>query len=77
MVSSSEWKDFQAGPFIEDWQFVDHDTAVIVRSRGRHGPSHIYKFSLKTGMLVDHTKGSESNADTPDWAKPLADDHPR
>jgi hypothetical protein len=69
MVSTSEWRDFQAGPFIEDWLFVDHDAAVIIRSRGRHGPSHIHKFSLKTGRLIDHAKGSERYEDTPEWAK--------
>jgi hypothetical protein len=69
MVSTSEWRDFQAGPFIEDWLFVDHDAAVIIRSRGRHGPSHIHKFSLKTGRLIDHAKGSGRYEDTPEWAK--------
>lgn len=77
MVSTSEWRDFQAGPFIEDWLFVDHDAAVIIRSRGRHGPSHIHKFSLKSGRLIDHAKGSERYEVTPEWAKPLADDQPR
>lgn len=77
MVTSSQWKDFQAGPFIEDWMFADNDTSVIVRSRARHGPSSIHKFSLKTGDLIDHTKGSERYADTPEWARPLADDQPR
>ncbi len=77
MVSPNQWKDFEARPYIEDWGFADHDKTVIVKSRGRHGPCHIYKFSLTTGQLIDHARGSEYYANTPDWAKPFADDQPR
>ena len=76
MVATDRWLDFQAGPFIEDWLFSERDTTVIVRSRGRHGPSTIQRFSLTTGKLIDSTKGSDHYADTPDWAKPLADNQP-
>ena len=76
MVSNERWMDFQAGPFINDWNFADHDSTVIVKSRGRHGPSVIQRFSLKTGKLVDSTKGSSLYSETPDWAKPFADDRP-
>jgi len=76
MVSSERWIDFQAGPFIEDWGFAEHDSTIIVKSRGRHGPSMIHRFSLETGKLLDSTKGSDPYKDTPDWAKPFADDRP-
>ena len=77
MISSEHWLDFQAGPFIEDWRFADHKATVIVRSRGRHGPSRIQRFSLTTGKGLDSTKGSARYSETPDWAKPLADDQPK
>lgn len=76
MASTERWIDFRAGPFIEDWLFADQDATVIVRSRGRHGPSTIQRFSLKTGDLLDATKGSALYSETPDWAKPLADHQP-
>jgi hypothetical protein len=77
MLTTDRWKDFAAGPFIENWDFADGDTTVIVKSRGRHGPSNIRRFSLKTGELLDATSGSDSYADTPGWAKPFADDRPK
>lgn len=77
MVTTTKWKDFKVGSFIEDWNFADRDSTVIVKSRGRHGPSQIHKFSLKTGKLIAQAKGSERYVDTPEWAKPLADDQPR
>jgi hypothetical protein len=77
MVSARRWEDFRAAlPFIEKWGFADHDTTVIVKSRGRHGPSLIQRFSLKTGKLVDSTNGSARYSETPEWARPVADDRP-
>jgi hypothetical protein len=66
MVTAESWKDFQAGPFIEDWGFADGDTTVVVKSRGRHGPSTIQRFSLKTGQFIGSTKGSAPFAEVPD-----------
>jgi len=79
MCTSQDWKDFQADPnfpFIEDWGFANEVTDVIVKSRGRHGPSLIQRFSLTTGELIDSTKGSDFYANTPEWAKPFTDDKP-
>ncbi|GEP45921.1 hypothetical protein BGE01nite_52120 [Brevifollis gellanilyticus] len=76
MISPEQWKDVKTDLFIEDWGFADGDTTVILKTRGRHGPSYIQRFLLKTGELLNETKGSGPHAATPDWAKPYADDQP-
>jgi hypothetical protein len=59
-------KDFEAypnGPFIEEWAFADDDSAVVIKTRGRHGPAYYVKYSLHTGELNRerrclHTQGT-------------------
>lgn len=77
MVSPETWKDLNAPSFIGEWQFADHDQAVLVKSRGRHGMAQIYKFSIETGEMLEHVRDSKRYADTPDWAKPITDARPR
>ena len=69
-------KDFQHGPFIEQWAFADSDSAVIIKSRGRHGPAHYIKYSLRTGKLIDSVGLSTPYDRMPTWAQPFADDRP-
>ena len=66
-------KDFQHGPFIEEWAFADSDSAVIIKSRGRHGPAHYIKYSLRTGKLIDSVGLSTPYDRMPTWAQPFAD----
>jgi hypothetical protein len=69
MLTNSRWQDFQAGPFIRDWDFAEGDTSVIVISAGRHGPGIIQRFSLKTGKLTGGVKESASSEEMPEWAR--------
>jgi len=69
-------KDFRHGPFIEDWAFADSDSAVIIKSRGRHGPAHYIKYSLRTGQVIDSVGLSTPYDRMPTWAQPFADDRP-
>lgn len=72
-------KDFLActnGPFIEEWAFVENDSAVVIKSRGRHGPAYYIKHSLLTGKVVESVEVSRSYENLPKWAQPFADDRP-
>ena len=72
-------KDFQAyanGPFIEEWAFADNDSAVVIKSRGRHGPAYYIKHSLHTGKVIDSVGLSTPYDRMPTWAQPFADDRP-
>jgi hypothetical protein len=67
-------KDFQAypnGPFIEEWAFVDNDSAVVIKSRGRHGPAYYIKHSLRTGNVIESVSTPYDRL--PKWAQPYAD----
>jgi len=69
-------KDFQHGPFIEEWAFTDNDTTVVIKSRGRHGPATYIKYSLSTQKVIDAVGRSTPYNDMPKWAQPFADDRP-
>jgi hypothetical protein len=71
-------KDFQVlrGPFIEEWSFADRDSAVVIKSRGRHGPAYYSKHSLRTGRVIDSVDVSTPYNRLPTWAQPFADDPP-
>ena len=56
--------------FIDEWDFTDKDTCVVIRCVNAHGPSWIQKYRIATGELVAEGSGSH---DVPDWAKPYAD----
>jgi len=59
-------------PFIDEWAFGD-GSAVVVRSRGPHGPSTIQKFQIPGGRLLAQCPGSEIPEKAPDWARPFLD----
>jgi hypothetical protein len=69
-------KDFQHGPFIEEWAFVDSDSAAVIKSRGRHGPAHYIKYDLRTGKVLGGVGFSTPYDQMPSWAQPFADDRP-
>ncbi|PYL09372.1 MAG: hypothetical protein DME34_02850 [Verrucomicrobia bacterium] len=63
-------KDFRHGPFIEDWGFADDDSAVVIKSRGRHGPARYIKYALLSGKVIESVDIYEP---LPRWAQPYAD----
>jgi hypothetical protein len=69
-------KDFQHGPFIEEWAFVDSDSALVIKSRGRHGPAHYIKYDLRNGNVLGGVGFSTPYDQMPSWAQPFADDRP-
>src|SRR5438045_3605095 len=75
-LSRRKCQDFQHGPFIEEWAFADSDSAVIIKSRGRHGPAHYIKYDLRTGQVIDSVGLSTPYDRMPTWAQPFADDRP-
>lgn len=76
MLSETEIKDMEAGPFIEAWDFVDDGAAVVVKSRARHGPATFTKFDLATAKSTSSVTSATPYAQLPEWAKPFADDVP-
>lgn len=66
-------KDFQHGPFIEEWGFVDSDSAVVIKSRGRHGPANYIKYSLRSGSVLGSISLFMPRDQMPLWAQPYAD----
>jgi hypothetical protein len=59
--------------FIEVWDFTDHDSCVVTRSRNAHGPSRVEKFRIDTGELIADCSGSDYPEKIPEWARPFAD----
>lgn len=79
LLSEKDIKDFNAPegrPFIEEWDFTDKDTAVVIKSRGRHGPANFVKYDLKSGKRLASVEGYKPYDQLPDWAKPFSDDKP-
>ncbi len=60
--------------FIDLWDFTDHDTCVVIRSRNIHGPSWLEKFRIDTGQFIDECSGSNYPEKTPEWARPYLDE---
>jgi hypothetical protein len=68
-------RDFAADftyPFIEAWDFTNHDATVVIKSRGLHGPADYDEYDLASGKLIGHAHG-DFGKDLPDWARPFTD----
>ena len=67
-------KDFttEAFPFIENWDFADNETTVIIKSRGSHGPAEFLKYRLADGKVLGEAYGGPGH-ELPAWAKPYKD----
>jgi len=72
LLSEKDIRDFQGGPFIEDWWFTDGDTSIVIKSRERHGPAFYAKYDLKTSKCLG-TASARHDPELPEWAKPYAD----
>ena len=68
MTANGSWQDFQAGPFIREWDFAIDGASVVVLSGGRHGAGMLHRFSLKAGELTGVVKESTRKEELPDWA---------
>lgn len=69
-------KDFapnKHGPFIEQWGFAEDNTAVVIQSRGGHGPALFIKYEIASGRVTGHQDGFVPDEQMPKWAKPYAD----
>jgi hypothetical protein len=56
-------------PFIQSWDFADHDACVIILSAAAHGPGEIQKFRISTGELLAGCFESEPFEKKPRWAQ--------
>lgn len=61
--------------FIDLWGFVDHDSAVVLRSIGARGPYRWQKFSLSSGKLLEDYFRSKNTDPVPSWVKPFLPDN--
>ncbi|MDB6005044.1 MAG: hypothetical protein JWR15_2031, partial [Prosthecobacter sp.] len=77
MIAPERWMDFQAGSFIQAWDFAENDTSVVVHSAGRHGPGTVLRFSLKTGNQTGSARVGAPAAKLPAWAQAYAGDRNR
>lgn len=62
--------------FIQDWNFVQNDTAITISSMGFHGHQFYIEYELRTGRVLDQVDDYKPYNDLPAWAQPLSDDKP-
>ncbi len=78
--SNGQTKEFKpnpnGGPFIEEWDFIDNDVAVAIKSRGYHGPASFVRYDLISGRMTGHQDGYVEYEKMPEWAQPFSDDIP-
>jgi hypothetical protein len=68
-----EFRPSSYGIFIESWAFADHGSAVVMRSRGHHGPSAFIRYDVASGKLMAKEDGHSDDEPPPAWASMLAD----
>jgi hypothetical protein len=67
-------KDFKPNSrFILDWNFADHDSAIVIASMGYHGSNFYIKYDLSTGKVLGQVDHYESDDELPAWAQSFAD----
>ena len=78
--SNGQTKEFKpdpnGGPFIEEWNFIDNDVAVAIKSRGYHGAASFVRYDLISGRMTGHQDGYVEYEKMPEWAQPFSDDKP-
>ena len=55
------------GPFIEEWNFVDNDSGIVIKSRGYHGPASFIKYDLVSGKVTGKQDGYIEFEKMPKW----------
>ena len=70
--STKEFKPLTGLPYIEDWAFVEGDAAIVIKSRGGHGPAAFVRYDLKTGRRTAEKRQSSDEEVAPAWAQPLS-----
>jgi hypothetical protein len=68
-----EFRPSSYGIFIESWAFADHGSAVVMRSRGHHGPSAFIRYDVASGKLMAKEDGHSDDDPPPAWASMLTD----
>jgi hypothetical protein len=63
----------KGGPFIEKWAFDDRGTAVVIKSRGHHGPAFFIKYDIDSRKVLGQQDGYVPENKMPVWARPYAD----
>ena len=78
--SDGQTKEFKpnpnGGPFIQEWNFIDNDVAVAIKSRGYHGAASFVRYDLISGRMTGHQDGYVEYEKMPEWAQPFSDDIP-
>ncbi|HEY4271888.1 MAG TPA: tetratricopeptide repeat protein [Candidatus Udaeobacter sp.] len=78
--SNGQTKEFKpnpnGGPFIEEWNFIDNDVAVAIKSRGYHGAASFVRYDLISGRMTGHQDAYVEYEKMPEWAQPFSDDIP-
>lgn len=56
-------------PFIQDWDFAEEGTKLVVSAMFLHGQSHYTLYEAKTGKILAEAKSGDEKI--PVWAKPF------
>jgi hypothetical protein len=63
-------REIEAGyAFIENWDFSNNDSCVVIQSRNSHGPALVRKVYIGSGQVL--AEGSDAPGDY-EWAKTYA-----
>jgi hypothetical protein len=71
---TKEFRPNPSAPFIEDWSFTDNDSAIVIKSRGAHGPASFVRYDLATGRMTQKKDGRSDAEKAPSWAQLLSND---
>ncbi|HEY5704535.1 MAG TPA: hypothetical protein VIS96_03060 [Terrimicrobiaceae bacterium] len=56
-------------PNVQDWELINDNREIVVKSRGDHGPAVVQLFDTKTGVLKDKIMAFAIQDDRPEWAR--------
>jgi hypothetical protein len=59
-------------PYVDDWDFVDSDTSIVIKCSREHGPSYYFKYRLRDGQQLDEFE-DVGEAALPKWAQPVGE----
>ena len=62
-----------ASPDVENYSFINGDSQIVVKSRGRHGPATVELFDVRTGSLRDKVLAYAIANGNPSWARGMED----
>jgi hypothetical protein len=75
IIRGGDIKDYRGnGQYVLAWGFCDEGTAVVIKSRARHGRFYLEKYDLRTSHRLGEASDDTPRAELPAWAKPYAEE---